>query len=153
MMAHMKVKKLLRGLIGMGMVAIGILHFARPEPFVRIVPRFLPAPLVLVYVSGFFEIAGGLGLLWSRTRRWAARGLIALYLAVFPANINMAINEIQLTPGGDIPSWAMWARLPLQAVIIALVWWIGHERGAASEGARERGAASEGADPASEDDD
>jgi len=71
------------------MVAIGVLHFVRPKPFVRIVPKYLPAPLTLVYVSGFFEILGGIGLLIPETRVWAAWGLIALYVAVFPANINM----------------------------------------------------------------
>lgn len=45
-------------------------------------------------------------------------------MAVFPANIYMAIHQIQLTPDGDIPVWAMWARLPLQAVFIATVVWV-----------------------------
>lgn len=107
------------------MVAIGVAHFANPDPFVRIVPDVLPAPLFLVYLSGVFEILGGLGLFWSRTRRMASWGLIALYLSVFPANINMAINEIQLEAGGSMPVWAMWARLPLQLVFIATVWWLG----------------------------
>lgn len=107
------------------MVGIGIMHFASPAPFVRIVPEVLPAKALLVYISGAFEILGGLGLLWPRSRQAASWGLILLYLAVFPANINMAINEIQLEPGGDISPWAMWARLPLQAVFIALVWWLG----------------------------
>ena len=120
-----RLKSVLLVLVAIGMVAVGVLHFARPAPFVRIVPEVLPAPLALVYISGFFEVLGGLGLLWSRTRRWASWGLIALYLAVFPANINMAVGEIQLTPGGTIPPWAMWARLPFQAVIIGLVWWLG----------------------------
>ncbi|MBT8493596.1 MAG: DoxX family membrane protein, partial [Deltaproteobacteria bacterium] len=102
-------KLVLRAVVGLGMIAIGVMHFVNPEPFVRIVPDVLPAPLALVYISGFFEIAGGLGLLWSRTRRLASLGLVALYLAVFPANINMAVNEIQLSPGGDMPVWAMWA--------------------------------------------
>lgn len=101
------------------MIGIGADHFVNPEPFVRIVPAFLPAPLLLVYVSGAFEIAGGAGLLFERTRRFAALGLCALYVAVFPANINMAIHEIQLSPGGAMPVWMMWARLPLQAVFIA----------------------------------
>ena len=120
-----RIKTVLRTLAALAMVAIGFTHFVDPAPFIRIVPPFLPAPLVLVYVSGFFEILGGLGLLWSRSRQWASWGLIALYLAVFPANINMAINEIQLEPGGEIPTWAMWIRLPLQAVFIALAWWLG----------------------------
>jgi uncharacterized membrane protein len=112
-------------LVAFAMVAIGVAHFADPDPFVRIVPELLPAPLFLVYVSGAFEILGGLGLLWSRTRRVASWGLIALYLCVFPANINMAINEIQLEPGGSLPVWAMWARLPFQLLFIATVWWLG----------------------------
>lgn len=118
-------KLILRALVALAMVAIGSAHFFEPEPFVRIVPSVLPAPLALVYVSGFFEIVGGLGLLWSKTRQWASWGLITLYLAVFPANINMAVNEIQLEAGGTMPVWAMWARLPFQALFIAVVWWLG----------------------------
>lgn len=107
------------------MIAIGVMHFASPEPFVRIVPAILPAKKLLVYLSGGFELLGGLGLLWSRTRQLASWGLILLYLSVFPANVNMALNEIQLQPDGEIAVWAMWARLPLQLVFIALVWWLG----------------------------
>ena len=119
----MRAKRVLTWLGGLAMVAIGVSHFVDPDPFVRIVPSVLPWPLALVYISGFFEILGGLGLLHPRTRRAAAWGLIALYVAVFPANLNMAINEIQLTAGGDLPVWAIWARLPLQAVFIAIAYW------------------------------
>ena len=118
-----KLKTVLRWLAGLAMIAIGVSHFADPAPFVRIVPDALPWPLALVYISGFFEICGGVGLLHPRTRRAAAWGLVALYIAVFPANINMAINEIQLSPDGDLPVWAMWARLPLQAVFIGIAYW------------------------------
>jgi len=105
------------------MVAIGVLHFVRPKPFVRIVPKYLPAPLTLVYVSGFFEILGGIGLLIPETRVWAAWGLIALYVAVFPANINMLTENISLDPRKPIPRWMLWARLPLQFVFIAWAYW------------------------------
>jgi len=105
------------------MVAIGVLHFVRPKPFVRIVPKYLPAPLTLVYVSGFFEILGGIGLLIPETRVWAAWGLIALYVAVFPANINMLTKNISLDPRKPIPRWMLWARLPLQFVFIAWAYW------------------------------
>ena len=67
-------------------ITVGILHFARPQPFESIVPNYLPQPLLLVWISGVFEIAGGIGLLWTRSRRLAAFGLIALLIAVFPAN-------------------------------------------------------------------
>lgn len=118
-------KLLVRVLVTIAMVTVGVLHFLNPNPFVRIVPKFLPAPLALVYISGVFEIALGIALHPAKTRRWAAWGLVALYLAVFPANINMAIHQIQLTPGGDMPVWAMWARLPFQALFILLALWVG----------------------------
>ena len=76
-----------------------------------------------VYVSGVFEVLGGLGLLLERTRRAAAWGLILLYLAVFPANIYMAMEGIQIDPANPLPSWAAWARLPFQAVFIAWAYW------------------------------
>ncbi|MBL4635217.1 MAG: DoxX family protein [Kofleriaceae bacterium] len=130
-------KTTLRILIALVMTAIGLSHFVSPDPFVRIVPHFLPWPLALVYISGACEIAGGIGLLPRRTRKLASWGLIALYLAVFPANINMAIHNIQLSEGGQIPVWAMWARLPMQALFIALVWWLGrshiHSEGLSGE--------------------
>ena len=121
-------KPILRTLIALAMVIIGVAHLVNPDPFIRIVPSFLPAARLLVLVSGAFEIAGGLGLLWPKTRRLASWGLIALFLAVFPANINMAIHEIQLQPSGTMPVWAMWARLPFQALLIAGVWWACNDR-------------------------
>lgn len=96
-------------------VTTGALHFLTPEPFVSIVPEALPAPLALVYASGVAEIAGGLGLLSRRTARPAGWWLIATLLAVFPANIGMALNP-ERHPG--IPEALLWVRLPLQAVLI-----------------------------------
>ncbi len=105
------------------MVAAGVMHLYDPSPFVRIMPAWLPQPVLLVYISGIAEIAGGVGLLIPFFRRAAAFGLIALYLAVFPANINQAMNHIPLGTT-DTPSWVFWARLPLQALLIALAWWL-----------------------------
>lgn len=116
-------KRVIRLLSSLAMVGVGILHFVRPEGFVKIVPAFLPAPLFLVYLSGFFEIAGGLGVLLERTRRLAGLGLVALYVAVFPANINMAVNDIQ-PADGHIPIAALWLRLPFQILFIAVAWWL-----------------------------
>ncbi|MCA9667850.1 MAG: DoxX family membrane protein [Myxococcales bacterium] len=131
-----RLRVVMRWLLAAAMVAVGVLHFVTPAPFVKIVPALLPAPLLLVYLSGVFEIAGGLGLLLARTRRAAGWGLVALYVAVFPANINMAINNIQL--GADaIPRWALWARLPLQAVLIALALWVSRAEAASSTTAEE----------------
>jgi uncharacterized membrane protein len=115
------------------MIGIGIVHFVVPGPFVSIVPAALPAPYVLVLVSGFFEILGGVGLLMPRARRAASYGLVLLYLAVFPANIHMALHP---ELGRGIPEWSLWARLPLQFVFIAWALWAGSERPTRLEGAR-----------------
>lgn len=109
--------------LAFAMIAIGLLHFVRPKPFVRIVPKYLPAPLPLVYISGFFEILGGIGLLIPVTRVWAAWGLIALYVAVFPANVYMLTDDVSLDPKKPIPRWALWLRLPFQLVFIAWAYW------------------------------
>jgi uncharacterized membrane protein len=114
-----RTRAILRGLLAASMIGIGVLHFLSPSGFVKIVPRALPAPLALVIVSGVFEIAGGVGLLIPRVRRLASYGLVALYVAVFPANINMAANDIQ-PEGMHVPEALLWLRLPLQALFI--VW-------------------------------
>lgn len=119
-MTKIVVRFLLAGLF----LGAGILHFANPQPFVNIVPPYLPAPWALVYISGVFEILGGVGLLVPFTRRWAGMGLVALLLAVFPANIHMALNNIPL---GDVyfPWWVHLIRLLFQFVLIAGVLWVG----------------------------
>ena len=125
MSAHPTIKLVLRVVLAIAMVSVGVLHFARPEGFVRIVPPQLPAPLVLVYVSGFFEVLGGVGVLLRQPiRAIAAWGLVLLYVAVFPANLNMAVHHIQLTEGGTMSPALMWARLPLQFVFIAWAYWL-----------------------------
>jgi uncharacterized membrane protein len=106
----------LRWPLALFMTSVGSLHFLAPEFFVRIVPGYLPAPLALVWVSGVFEILGGAGLLLTSTRRVSSYGLVALYVAVFPANVNMVIHP---ELGGNLPVWLLWARLPLQGVLIA----------------------------------
>ena len=118
-----RIKSVLRFLLAGIMVFIGVGHFVKPEPFVVIVPDFLPAKLALVYVSGVFEILGGVGLLVPLTRQWAGLGLIALFLAVFPANINQAMHAIQFDPLHPAPEWVFWLRLPFQVLLIWLAWW------------------------------
>jgi uncharacterized membrane protein len=115
-------KEILRVLLALFMITAGVLHFVTPAPFVKIVPPQLPYPLALVYISGFFEILGGIGLLIPLVSVAAAWGLIALFIAVFPANINMAVNNIKLEGIPHSPA-LYWARLPLQAVLIAWAWW------------------------------
>lgn len=98
--------------------AVGILHFTHTGTFVRIVPEFIPFPDWAVYISGVVEIAGGALLLVLKTRRFASYLLILLLIAVFPANINMAVNHIDF----GLPTFVLWARLPLQALLIFWVY-------------------------------
>ena len=103
-------------------LAAGIAHFVNTEFYVSIMPPYLPAHLALVYLSGVFEIVGGLAALPLATRRLAGYGLIALLLAVFPANIHMAVNPDEYVAGG-MTLGALYARLPLQLVLMGWAWW------------------------------
>ena len=113
---------------GIAFVLIGISHFIVPGTYLAMMPPFLPAPIFLIYLSGFFEILGGIGLIIAKTKRLAAIGLTLLLLAVFPANIYVALNNVQL--GGWL-NYAVyqWLRLPMQFVLIGWVWWCEREKG------------------------
>ena len=115
-------KNTLKGVLAVCIIVAGILHFAVPQPFIKIVPGFLPYPAALVYISGVFEILLGIGLLVPATRQLAAWGLVALFIAVYPANLNMAFNHIQIA---GIPDawWFQAIRLPFQFVLIAWAYW------------------------------
>ncbi len=121
-----RLKRPLLYLMGPLYVVAGILHFVVPELYVQIVPPVFPAALALVYLSGLAEVAVGIGLLIPRTRRYAAWGLVALLVAIFPANVYMAISGVVIEgmPGGGDPSALVrWGRLPLQGVLILWALW------------------------------
>lgn len=98
----------------------GVLHFTASTFFVAIMPPYLPWHLELVYVSGICEILGGVGLLVPFARKVAGIGLIALTVAVFPANVHMALSPEQFD---TFPLWLLYARLPLQLAIAWSIWW------------------------------
>jgi uncharacterized membrane protein len=101
-------------------VAAGALHFIDTDAYLRIMPPYIPRHLFMVRLSGICEILGGLGLLIPRTRRAAAWGLVALLLAVFPANIYMATNPVDAGAASIAPV-LRWGRLALQPL---LMWWV-----------------------------
>ena len=113
----MTLRLLSRYALALLFVLAGTWHFVHPTTYLAIMPPQLPQPLALVYASGIFELLGGLGLLPARTRRLAGGGLLALLVAVFPANVHMALIHEQL----GIPAWVAWGRLPLQ---LPLMWWV-----------------------------
>ena len=108
-----------RALLGLGFIATGALHFLRPRMYEAIVPDYLPAHRELVYASGVAEALGGAGVLLERTRRPAGWSLILTLLAVFPANVEMAVHAERFR---KIPEPLLWARLPVQGALIAWVW-------------------------------
>lgn len=106
------------------MMSMGVLHFVFGETFASVMPDYLPWHLPLVYLSGLFEFGLGVALLVETTRALAAWGLMALFVAVFPANVHMALHpELQIAglPADwpHPPAAALWLRLPLQLVLMA----------------------------------
>jgi uncharacterized membrane protein len=102
----------------------GVLHFVIPRSYEAMMPPSLPAHREAVAVSGIAEIVGAAAVLPSSTRRFARWWLLALLVAVFPANVHMALSPEQVR-GLDldkVPRWALWARLPLQPLAMLWVW-------------------------------
>ncbi len=95
-------------------------HFTHPVEFVAMMPPFIPFPSELVFITGLLEILGAIGLLIKRFQRWAGLGLAAMFIAIFPANINVAIHTIQPPGGLPVEPWYLWLRLAFQP---AFIWW------------------------------
>ena len=131
------VKRISLGVMAVLYVLAGIMHFVNTAFFVRIVPDYLPWPLALVYISGVAEILLGVLLVVPATRPLAAWGVIALLIAVFPANINMAVHSIPMQEGLPPNQLALWLRLPIQGVLIAWAWWYTRPAVSLSRGAAE----------------
>ena len=116
----MTIQTVARYLLGLLFIAAGFNHFGHTAFYMSMMPPYLPWHLVLVYASGLAEIALGALVLSKRWQGVAGWGLIALCVAVFPANLYMALNPTlfsQFTPAG------LWLRLPLQAVVIVWAYW------------------------------
>ncbi len=115
-----RIKRLSRYLYGVAFIAAGANHFLNTPFYVSLMPPCLPWHEALVYLSGVAEIGLGGLLLFERWSAWAAWGLIALLIAVFPANVHMAMHPEQYP-------WAsphvLWLRLPLQGLLILWAYW------------------------------
>jgi uncharacterized membrane protein len=110
----------MRALAGPFFIAAGILHFVRPRWYEAIMPPYLPAHKELVFLSGAAEAAGGITALFPRLHPFCRWWLLATLIAVFPANVHMAINPDDIKGLPDVPQWALWARLPIQLAF--MVW-------------------------------
>jgi len=118
--------------IGSMFAGAGVAHFARPDFFEAIVPRWFPNPKVANQVSGVAEIACGVAMFPRRTRRWASFGLLGILAGVFPANVDMYLHDVDMVPGADGRMERVenaggvrtrnLTRLPFQFVFAVLVW-------------------------------
>jgi uncharacterized membrane protein len=99
-------------------VAAGLNHFRDPAIYLQLMPSYLPWPRALIFVSGVAEVLGGIGVLVPATRRLAGWALVALLIAVFPANLHAARHGFH-----GLPEWVLWTRLPGQILLIAWVYW------------------------------
>ena len=101
------------------MFVAGLNHFLNPAFYERIMPNYVPAHTEVVYASGVAEMVGAAAVMYPRTRRVGGYFLITVLVGVFPANVNMALNPDDYP---NIPTWALFARLPLQVLFIYWVW-------------------------------
>jgi uncharacterized membrane protein len=106
-----------RRLFGPFFIFAGVMHFVIPRAYAAIVPPQLPNKRAIVYASGVAEIAGGAGVLHPRTRKAGSAWSVATLLAVFPANVHMALHPERYKVPGGRP--ALYLRLPVQALFIA----------------------------------
>ena len=116
-------KQTFRVMLAIFMIAAGLSHFFADGVYLKIYPPLLPYPATMVYLTGVAEILGGIGLLIPKVRQAAAWGFVILFIAVYPANINMAVNHIHIDniPDGN---WFQAIRLPFQFVLIAWAYWL-----------------------------
>jgi uncharacterized membrane protein len=118
-----KLKTVMLWLLGVFYVLAGAMHFVKPEAYLPIVPSYLPAHMALIYASGVFEILGGVGVLVPKTRRYAAWGLVALLVAVWPANVHMAMENVPMFGAKEGFGFGNWVRVAGQVPLIAWAWW------------------------------
>ena len=116
-------KRFMLWFMGIFYVLAGVAHFVRTDAYMPMMPPYLPAHRELVLLSGVAEVVLGLAVLAPQTRRLAAWGIILLLIAIFPANLHIAMHDVPLfgaTHGAGIWNWV---RLPFQGVLIAWAWW------------------------------
>jgi uncharacterized membrane protein len=112
--------------LGAFFVFAGAMHFIRPRAYEAIVPPYVSRPREAVQISGAAELAGGFAALHPATRPVARWWLLGLLLAVFPANVHMALHPDEVAmrgvPADRIPAWLLWARLPIQPLFMLWTW-------------------------------
>jgi uncharacterized membrane protein len=123
------VKRILLPVMALFYVFAGVMHFARPEMYLPMMPPYLPRHLDLIYLSGVAEVVLGAALLVPALRRRAAWGVVLLLLAVLPANAHIAMHDVPLFGHAEGFGIWNWVRVAFQAVLIAWAWWYTRDDG------------------------
>lgn len=127
-----RIKRGLLGVMAVFYVLAGLGHFVSTDFYVPMMPDYLPWHLGLIYLSGVAEVVLGLAVLVPAVRPWAAWGIVALLVAVFPANLHIALHNVPLGGAEEgLGAWN-WVRLPFQGVLVAWAWWYTDDSGAQS---------------------
>ncbi len=116
-------KRILLYVMALFYIVAGLAHFRSPDFYMPMMPPYLPWHLGLVYLSGLAELALGIGVLVPSLRRQSAWGLILLLIAIFPANLHIALYNVPVFGAAEGAGVWNWVRLPLQLVLIAWAWW------------------------------
>ncbi len=116
-------KRALLYLMAVFYVAAGAMHFVRPEVYRPMMPPYLPGHDALIFLSGVAEVGLGIAVLVAPLRRFAAWGIIAMLIAIFPANLHIALYNVPLFGNPEGAGALNWVRLPLQGVLILWAWW------------------------------
>jgi uncharacterized membrane protein len=116
-------KTILLWVMGVFYVVAGTNHFVHPDFYRPMMPAYLPWHEALIWLSGVAEVGLGIAVLIPGWRPAAAWGLILLLIAIFPANIHIALHNVPLAGAAHGAGIWNWVRLPLQAVLVAWAWW------------------------------
>jgi uncharacterized membrane protein len=127
----MKARSVLLWLMAAFYAVAGVMHFLSPGFYRPMMPPYLPAHETLIALSGAAELLLGLALLAPGLRPWAAWGIILLLLAVFPANMHIALHDIPIGGAAHGLGALNWIRMPIQGLLILWAWWYTGETAAA----------------------
>ena len=124
-----RLRTVARRVLAVALVGAGVNHFVNPGFYLPLIPPPLPRPAFWNGLAGVAEIAGGVGLLVPAVRRPAAWGLTAMLVGFLWVHVEMLANPARTAAGRAAPAWLLWARLPLQGVLIAWTLWAGRPDG------------------------
>ena len=122
-MAMSMTKRILLWVMAAFYIFGGLMHFARPDYYMPMMPPYLPWHAALIFLSGVAELGLGVAVLVPAFRSAAAWGIIVLLIAIFPANLHIALHNVPVFGAAEGAGILNWVRLPLQGVLILWAWW------------------------------